>query len=65
MDLREKQSKPSKVIPPRAIYTSVSQIAETLGGERLEGSGFEEETPDLGFHFDWKRLDQSWMEWKA
>jgi hypothetical protein len=30
-----------------------------LGGEALEGSGFEHEPPDPQFQFDWTRLDQT------
>ena len=30
-----------------------------LDGEALGGSGFENETPDPQFRFDWTRLDQT------
>ena len=33
-------------------------ILRNLGGEPLEGSGFEKETSDSAFQFDWTRLDQ-------
>jgi hypothetical protein len=33
-------------------------VLRNLGGEPLEGSGFEHETPDPQFQFDWTRLDQ-------
>jgi hypothetical protein len=34
-------------------------VLRNLGGESLEGSGFEHETPDPQFQFDWTRLDQT------
>jgi len=34
-------------------------VLRHLGGEPLEGSGFEHETPDPQFQFDWTRLDQT------
>jgi hypothetical protein len=35
-----------------AIPTAEAAV-ERLGGEPLAGSGFEDETPETGFQFDW------------
>ena len=34
-------------------------VLRDLGGESLKGSGFEHETPDPQFQFDWTRLNQT------
>jgi hypothetical protein len=38
---------------------ALQQALLHLGGEPLEGSGFEQETPDPQYQFDWTRLDQT------
>ena len=46
---------PGKLSAPDALQKALRH----LGGEALEGSGFEHETPDPQFQFDWTRLDQT------
>ena len=38
---------------------ALQQALRHLGGEALEGSGFEHETPEPAFQFDWTRLDKT------
>ena len=40
----------------RTLEASNKAAVDLLGGEALEGSGFEEETPEPEFQFDWTQL---------
>ena len=39
--------------------TDTTGIVDSLAGEALEGSGFENETPEADFEFDWTQAQQS------
>ena len=43
----------SKNLTARKIEALDRSILDLLGGEPLEGSGFEDETPTADFEFDW------------
>jgi hypothetical protein len=51
MDFRKTPFDSNAAIP---MVEAAARIAvERLGGEPLAGSGFEDETPETGFLFDW------------
>lgn len=46
--------------PRKSAVLDNYQAVNLLGGEPLEGSGFEAQTPEPGFQFDWSRpIDRS------
>jgi hypothetical protein len=49
---------PRKFTAP-TLDTANRAAVDGLGGEELEGSGFEDEMPEAEFQFDWTVRDQS------
>ena len=45
-------------LTPLTVNTPHRAALDALGGEALEGSGFENEPPEPGFQFDWTQLKE-------